>query len=226
MFSSRSSKDCQERNAELCLENSVVQPLLTDLYQITMVGISMLSFCILSLSDFIFFSRLQAYAYWKSGKINDVASFDLYFRKNPFKGEFTIFAGLTDCLKFLENFHYSETDISYLKTVLPSNVEQEFYDFLQQLTPREVTVAALAEGSVCFPRYTTSLLIGACLFDFASLRIPLMTITGPLIIVQLLETTFLTLVNYSSLITTNAARWPFAEKLKSIRGASLCSGFV
>ena len=58
MFSSRSSKDCQERNAELCLENSVVQPLLTDLYQITMVGISMLSFCILSLSagsDFIFF---------------------------------------------------------------------------------------------------------------------------------------------------------------------------
>ena len=56
------------------------------------------------------------------------------------------------------------------------------------LSPREVTVSALAEGSVCFP------------------RIPLMTITGPLIIVQLLETTFLTLVNYSSLITTNAAR--------------------
>jgi hypothetical protein len=44
MFSSRGSKDCQERNSCLCLENSVVQPLLTDLYQITM-----------------------AYAYWKSG---------------------------------------------------------------------------------------------------------------------------------------------------------------
>ena len=181
MFSSRSSKDCQERNAELCLENSVVQPLLTDLYQITMVSL-------LFVAIFNTWHFAQAYAYWKSGKINDVASFDLYFRKNPFKGEFTIFAGLSDCLKFLENFHYSETDINYLKTVLPSNVEQEFYDFLQQLTPREVTVAALAEGSVCFP------------------RIPLMTITGPLIIVQLLETTFLTLVNYSSLITTNAAR--------------------
>merc|ERR1711936_986905 len=77
-------------------------------------------------------------------------------------------------------------------TVLPSNVEQEFYDFLQQLTPREVTVAALAEGSVCFP------------------RIPLMTITGPLIIVQLLETTFLTLVNFASLITTNASRYRIA----------------
>ena len=34
MFSSRSAKDCQERNAELCHENSVVQPLLTDLYQV------------------------------------------------------------------------------------------------------------------------------------------------------------------------------------------------
>jgi len=169
MFSSRSSKDCQERNAELCLENSVVQPLLTDLYQITM-----------------------AYAYWKSGKINDVATFDLFFRKNPFKGEFTIFAGLSDCLKFLENFHYSETDISYLRTVLPESVEDEFFQFLQQLSPKDVTVCALSEGSVCFP------------------RIPLMRITGPLIVVQLLETTFLTLTNYSSLITTNAARFRIA----------------
>ena len=76
------------------------------------------------------------------------------------------------------------------------------------------------------PKVFPLFLIGDCLFDFASLRIPLMTITGPLIIVQLLETTFLTLVNYSSLITTNAARWAFAEKLKTIRGASLCSGFV
>jgi len=169
MFSSRSARDCQERNAELCQENSVVQPLLTDLYQITM-----------------------AYAYWKSGKVNDVATFDLFFRKNPFKGEFTIFAGLGDCLKFLENFHYSETDITYLRSVLPSSVEEEFYEFLQQLSPREVTISALSEGSVCFP------------------RIPLMRITGPLIVVQLLETTFLTLVNFSSLITTNAARFRIA----------------
>ena len=45
-------------------------------------------------------------------------------------------------------------------------VLQEFFDFLRQLTPKDVTVKALPEGSVCFP------------------RIPLMTITGPLIIVQ------------------------------------------
>lgn len=147
-------------------QNSVVQPLLTDLYQITM-----------------------AYAYWKSGKIDDHAVFDLFFRSNPFQGEFTIFAGLEECLKFMENFHYSETDIEYLKHALPQGIEEEFFDYLSQLTAKDVTMYAIEEGSVAFP------------------RVPLIKVAGPLIIVQLLETTLLTLVNYASLMATNAARY-------------------
>ncbi|XP_058062423.1 nicotinate phosphoribosyltransferase isoform X2 [Anopheles bellator] len=146
--------------------NSVVQPLLTDLYQITM-----------------------AYAYWKSGKTDDHAVFDLFFRTNPFQGEFTIFAGLEECLKFLDGFHYSETDIEYLKHALPQGIEEEFFEYLSQLTAKDVTLYAIEEGSVAFP------------------RVPLIKVAGPLIIVQLLETTLLTLVNYASLMATNAARY-------------------
>jgi len=51
----------------------------------------------------------MAYAYWKAGKAGDRAVFEVFFRKNPFNGEFTIFAGLSECLKYLENFHYSDS---------------------------------------------------------------------------------------------------------------------
>ncbi|XP_062546676.1 nicotinate phosphoribosyltransferase isoform X5 [Armigeres subalbatus] len=174
MMSSNNSVDLLEDGAFAASKNSwnryysnsVVQPLLTDLYQITM-----------------------AYAYWKSGKIDDQAVFDLFFRTNPFNGEFTIFAGLEECLKFMESFHYSETDIEYLKHALPQGIEEEFFEYLSQLTAKDVTLFALKEGSVAFP------------------RVPLIKVAGPLIIVQLLETTLLTLVNYASLMATNAARY-------------------
>jgi len=156
-----------------CVE-TFAQPLLTDLYQVTM-----------------------AYAYWKSGKMNEEAVFDLFFRKNPFKGEFTIFAGLSDCLNFLDTFHFSESDISYLRTILPPSCEEEFFSYLANLRPEGVRVEALLEGSVCFP------------------RVPLIKVTGPLIMVQLLETAFLNLVNYASLVTTNAARFRIAAGNKT-----------
>ncbi|CAH0561797.1 unnamed protein product [Brassicogethes aeneus] len=150
-------------------QNGIVQPLLTDLYQITM-----------------------AYAYWKSGKTKDHAVFDLFFRKNPFQGEFTIFGGLEECLKFLEKFHYSASDIEYLKETLPPSIESDFYNFLNTVSAEDVRLYAIPEGSIAFP------------------RVPLMRIEGPLIIVQLLETTLLTLVNYASLMSTNAARYRMA----------------
>lgn len=146
--------------------NSVVQPLLTDLYQITM-----------------------AYAYWKNKKTEDIAVFDLFYRKNPFHGEFAIFAGLEECLKFIKHFRFSLTDIEYLKSVLPNTVEDDFFAYLLNLDTSKVTVFAIDEGMVVFP------------------KVPLMRLSGPLAVVQLLETTLLTLVNYASLVATNAARF-------------------
>lgn len=155
-------------------QNGIVQPLLTDLYQITM-----------------------AYAYWKAGKHDARSVFDLFFRKNPFNGEFTIFAGLEECLKFLDNFKYSESDIEYIKQILPSHIEKEFYQYLRCLTAKDIRLYAVKEGTVVFP------------------RMPLLRVEGPLIVAQLLETTLLNLVNFASLMATNAARYRMAAgKLK------------
>lgn len=158
-----------EARTSTSLRIGVVQPLLTDLYQITM-----------------------AYAYWKSGKHNDDAVFDLFFRKNPFQGEFTVFAGLEDCIRFLQAFHYSESDIAYLKSILPADVDPDYYEFLLSLRADKVKLYAIPEGTVVFP------------------RVPLIRMEGPLAILQLFESTLLNLVNYASLVTTNAARFRMA----------------
>ncbi|MFC1851113.1 nicotinate phosphoribosyltransferase [candidate division CSSED10-310 bacterium] len=148
--------------------NKFVNPLLTDLYQITM-----------------------SYAYWKCGHHEDQAVFDLFFRKNPFHGEFTIFAGLEEALRFIANFHFTEDHIKYIQEILPKS-DSQYFDWLRSLDCSQIKVYAVAEGSIVFP------------------RIPLLRVEGPLGITQLLETTLLNLVNYSSLIATNAARFRIA----------------
>mmetsp|Transcript_14833 Transcript_14833/g.41980 ORF Transcript_14833/g.41980 Transcript_14833/m.41980 type:complete len:523 (+) Transcript_14833:131-1699(+) len=156
--------------------NPLVTAMLTDLYQITMT-----------------------YAHWKNGKHNEPAVFELFFRKNPFHGEFTIFCGMDECMKFIQSYKFTEDDIAYLKTT-PSlqNCEDEFFEYLQSFDPvTQLEVFHQKEGSVVFP------------------RIPLLIIEGPLGLGQLMETTLLNLVNYPSLIATNAARMVIRANGKS-----------
>jgi nicotinate phosphoribosyltransferase len=156
--------------------NPLVQPLLTDLYQITM-----------------------AYGYWRSGTHRRNAVFELFFRKNPFGGEYTIFAGLREALAFLESYRFSQSDIDYLRS-LPAlaHAEPAFWEWLASVDASELTVHALPEGTPAFP------------------RVPLLRVEGPLAVAQLMETTLLNLINFSTLIATNAARMRYVagEKVR------------
>ena len=104
--------------------NSLVTPLLTDMYQISM-----------------------SYAYWKTGRHNDPSVFDLFFRTPPFGGEFCIFAGLDEVLKFLASYKFADDDVEYLKENMPS-CEPAFFEWLKELDCSEVQLYAMDSGSV------------------------------------------------------------------------------
>ncbi|KAK9948937.1 hypothetical protein M0R45_004490 [Rubus argutus] len=127
--------------------NPMVTPLLTDLYQFTM-----------------------AYAYWKAGKHNERAVFDLYFRKNPFGGETKSISSENRCLL---------------------RVRMDSLIILEELTVLMLKFM-LCKRDQLFSR-----------------RFPLLRVEGPIAVVQLLETPFLNLINYASLVATNAARHRF-----------------
>jgi len=148
--------------------NKLVNPMLTDFYQITM-----------------------AYAYWKAGVHEEEAVFDLFFRKNPFRGEFAIYAGLEEKLRLFENFHFTDDHIAYLKEEMPQ-CEKGFFDWLKSVDCSRMKIYAFKEGTLSFPRE------------------PLMRVQGPIAVAQLLETATLTLTNYPSLMTTNAAKYRLA----------------
>ncbi|ETO36158.1 nicotinate phosphoribosyltransferase [Reticulomyxa filosa] len=61
----------------------------------------------------------MAYAYFVNGTHNLQATFDLFFRKCPFNGEFAIFAGLDDALRYLNIFSFTEKQIDQLQTRFP-----------------------------------------------------------------------------------------------------------
>ncbi|XP_062482936.1 nicotinate phosphoribosyltransferase [Pezoporus occidentalis] len=139
---------------------------LTDLYQLTM-----------------------AYGHWRARRHRAPAAAELFFRRGPFGGSLALGAGLAEALRCLRAFRFSNADVAYLRSVLPSTTEDAFFEYLSTLDASEVTVSAAPEGSVVFP------------------RVPFLQVKGPLLVVQLLETMLLCLVNYASLVATNAARF-------------------
>ncbi|GAB3539598.1 nicotinate phosphoribosyltransferase [Pontibacter brevis] len=148
--------------------------LLTDLYQLTM-----------------------AYGYWKKGMAEQEAVFHLYFRKNPFKGGYTISAGLEHAVQYLQELKFREEDLSYLSNLKGGQgqplFEQGFIQYLQDLQ-FTCSVDAVPEGTAVFPNE------------------PLVRVRGPLLQAQLIETPLLTIINFETLIATKAARIADAAK--------------
>jgi nicotinate phosphoribosyltransferase len=148
--------------------------LLTDEYQLTM-----------------------AQLYYRMGLQEKHAQFDHFFRSYPDYGAhnagYCINAGLEWLLDWMQDAHFRDVDIDYLRGQRGQKGNRIFADdFLSWLrangTFDGITMRAIPEGRVVHP------------------NVPLTVVEGPLAIAQILETPLLNHLNYQTLIATKAAR--------------------
>ncbi|APC41393.1 nicotinate phosphoribosyltransferase [Clostridium estertheticum] len=111
--------------------------------------------------------------------------FDVFYRKNPDKGGFAIFAGLEQIIEYVENMHFDSDDIEYFRSV--SLFSEDFLEYLRNFK-FSGDIYAFEEGTIMYPNE------------------PIITIIAPLIDAQLVETAILTQINHQSLIATKTRR--------------------
>ncbi|UCG91326.1 MAG: nicotinate phosphoribosyltransferase [candidate division WOR-3 bacterium] len=135
--------------------------LLTDMYELTMI---------------------QGYYF---SNPNQEAVFDMFFRRQPFDGGFTIFAGLDPLIDAISSIRFTDEEIAYLDSLGLFKPE-----FLHYLGKFKFTgdIYSVKEGTVVFPHE------------------PLLRVQGPLIEAQFLESVILNFINFQSLIATKTAR--------------------
>jgi nicotinate phosphoribosyltransferase len=117
--------------------------------------------------------------------MNTRVVFDMFFRRQPFGGGFSIFAGLDDVLSALENFRFCAEDLTYLESL--KIFKPDFLKYLEDFR-FSGDVYAMEEGAPIFPQE------------------PLLRIHGSLIETQLVEGMVLNIINFQSLIATKTAR--------------------
>lgn len=127
----------------------------------------------------------MAESYWADGIHERKAVFELYFRKLPFGNGYAIFAGLERVLQYLKDFHFSESDIAYLREEL--HYGEDFLSYLQSIRFTG-DVYSMEEGELAFGNE------------------PIIRIEAPLVEAQLIETAILNIVNFQTLIATKASR--------------------
>lgn len=144
-----------------------------------------------------FYELTMAHGYFYSGKKEDKATFDYFFRTNPYGGGFTVFAGLQDFLELLDEFTYSKEDIQYLKA---HGFKAEFLEYLKKFR-FSGDIHSVKEGEIVFPNE------------------PVLKAEGNIIECQIIESMLLNILNFESLIATKAFR------IKSVCGKSIFSDF-
>lgn len=135
------------------------------------------------LTDFYEFT--MANGYFEHGFKDTVAYFDMFFRKVPDGGGYAIMMGVDQILDYFENLTFDDDDIAYLRS---RNIfSEQFLDYLKNFK-FECDVWAVKEGMPIFPGE------------------PIVTVRGPVIQAQFVETMILLTINHQSLIATKSNR--------------------
>lgn len=135
------------------------------------------------LTDFYEMTMLNGYL--ANGLKDRVAYFDMFFRKVPDNGGFAIMAGLEQLIGYLKKLRFTEQDIAYLRG--KRQFREEFLDYLRDFR-FHCDVWAMPEGTPIFPNE------------------PVVTVRGPVMEAQFIETMLLLTVNHQSLIATKSNR--------------------
>ena len=109
----------------------------------------------------------------------------MFFRKVPVGGGFAITAGLEQLIDYIENLHFTDADIAYLRG--RGIFCEEFLTYLRDFRFTG-DIYAIPEGTPVFPKE------------------PLVVVRAPAIEAQLIETFTLLTINHQSLIATKANR--------------------
>ncbi len=142
-----------------------------------------------------FYEPTMGNGYLKAGLHNRITYFDVYFRTVPDGGGFAIAAGLEQLIDYIEDLHFDEQDIEYLRS--KGIFCEEFLDYLRNFRFTG-DIYAVPEGTPVFPGE------------------PMVIVRAPAIEAQLLETFTLLTINHQSLIATKANRIVRAAKGKAV----------
>ena len=131
-----------------------------------------------------FYELSMANGYFTNGFKDTVAYFDMFFRKVPDHGGFAIMAGLRQLVDYLKNLKFTQKDLELFRR---KGFNEDFIEYLRDFK-FTCDVWAIPEGTPIFPGE------------------PIITVKGPVIEAQLIETMVLLTINHQSLIATKANR--------------------